>query len=103
MALVRARHKVFGVCEVGELTVATYPDDWTRVDPSTPTAAERRAAGELEDALAGDGDLFDPADENVEEVIAHLATADEPERIRVLELERIGKKRSTVLGFQPPA
>lgn len=36
MALVRALHQVFGVCEVGEQTVAAFPDDWTLVDPNTP-------------------------------------------------------------------
>lgn len=41
--------------------------------------------------------LFDPSDHNVDQVLAHLATADEDERDRVLEAELAGKARTGIL------
>lgn len=56
MALVLARHQVFGVCEVGEQTVAAFPDDWTLVDPSTPLGHPEpvAAVADLADDVAQD-------------------------------------------------
>lgn len=42
--------------------------------------------------------IFDPADHNVEDVLAHLEKADDDERDRVLAAERAGKARKGVLG-----
>lgn len=44
---------------------------------------------------------YDPADHNYDEVIAHLESATDVERDRVLALERDGKKRKTVLEWAP--
>lgn len=49
---------------------------------------------------------FDPADEDLEATLKHLADADKAERDRVLALEVVGKKRKTVLekyGIDPDA
>jgi hypothetical protein len=47
---------------------------------------------------------FDPAAHNAEEVLAHLADADEDERARVLAAEAAesGKQRKSVLAYEAP-
>lgn len=40
----------------------------------------------------------DPGEHTVDEVTVHLETADDAERARVLEAERAGKARKTILG-----
>lgn len=45
----------------------------------------------------GDDDPFDPSAHTVEEVLAHLDTADADEAARVLDAEEAGKNRATVL------
>ncbi len=42
--------------------------------------------------------LFDPGEHTVEEVLAHLATADEDEQARVRAAEADGKARTTIVG-----
>ena len=42
--------------------------------------------------------VFDPDEHTVDEVLAHLAKAEEDERERVLAAERAGKARKGVLG-----
>jgi hypothetical protein len=49
-------------------------------------------------ALGGDPKAFDPGEHTGPEVIEYLKGAGEEERARVLEAERSGKNRSTVLG-----
>jgi hypothetical protein len=44
---------------------------------------------------------FDPKDHNVEEVKAHLDSADQEERDRVLTMEAEGKNRPTVMSYDP--
>lgn len=44
---------------------------------------------------------FDPAAHNVDDVVAHLETADDNERARVLEAEVAGKARKTVTEWTP--
>lgn len=84
MPLIRARHEVFGVCEVPD--TGYYLDNgWTPVDDGTPTEAER-------------GALFNPAEHSVEEVAAYLAEADEAEQDRVRALELDGKARKSIVG-----
>lgn len=72
MALIPAHHEVFGTCMVPESKVALHPDEWS---------------------------VYDPAEHNVEDVVAYLQQAGPRERARVLELERsAAKPRKTVLG-----
>jgi hypothetical protein len=46
-----------------------------------------------------EGDVFDPSEHKVDDVLAYLADADEDERQRVLTAESEGKTRSTILSF----
>lgn len=48
------------------------------------------------------GGVFDPSEHTVADVTAHLSDADDAERERVLAIERDGKARSGVLGYDPP-
>lgn len=43
---------------------------------------------------------FDPADHNVDDVLAYLATADGAERERVLAAEQAGKARTTITNSE---
>jgi len=105
MPLIRAHHDVFGVCEVP----GSYLDreEWTEVDPSTPTAREeRRTAVNTRTAAAG---LYDPAEHRLEPtdgdpgVLAYLRDATPEERARVIAAEaaRGEHARTTVLNWQP--
>ena len=40
MALIRARHAIFGVCRVGEAKVRLHPDEWTPLEPLPPLPAQ---------------------------------------------------------------
>lgn len=40
MALIRARHAVYGVCKVGEAKVRLHPDEWTPLRPLPPLPGE---------------------------------------------------------------
>ncbi len=53
---------------------------------------------ETEPVENDDADLFDPSEHTVEDVQAHLADADEAETERVLDAERNGKNRSSLVG-----
>lgn len=65
-------------------------------DPGEPrdlTPPEQTAA------KTGGGDKpFDPGEHNADEVLAHLKTADDEERSRVLAAEAEGRKRKGILG-----
>lgn len=100
--LIRARHTELGV-------VTLVPDNeyyrdlgWQPVDEKTPTTAEEQAAAaatEFHQAQVAAGVVFDPSTHSVEEVNAYLAgDITDDERTRVLEAERAGKGRKTVLG-----
>ena len=71
MPLIAAFHEVFGLCLVPESRVRLHPDAWS---------------------------TYDPAEHNVDPVVDHLQQAGPRERARVLELERAGKARKTVLA-----
>lgn len=95
MPLIRAKHNVTG-------GVADVPDNdfwrtkgWEPVDLDTPTTDQLRDQG-----LIG-GPEFDPAEHNVDDVVAHLASAGPGERDRVLAAERTGKARAGVLNSSP--
>jgi hypothetical protein len=49
------------------------------------------------DAEVESGQAFDPSDHNIDDVQAYLANATDEERARVLEAERAGKARKTLL------
>lgn len=92
MALMRARHEEFGVADVPD-TDFYRENGWTEVSPDTPTAVDDRRAAENE-LRAG---TFDPAAHPAPEVVAHLEAADDGEAARVLEAEKSGKARKTIL------
>ena len=97
MALMRARHEVFGVADVPDNDY--YRDNgWTEVDPSTPTRVEEERAAEAR-AFLGEV-LYDPSAHTVVEVQEYLETASDEERERVLAAERDGKARSTLLDAE---
>lgn len=43
-------------------------------------------------------DPFDPGKATVEEVLDYLGTAEQPDKVRVLDAEAAGKERSTILS-----
>lgn len=47
---------------------------------------------------AADTESFDPSDHTVDEVKAHLENADDAERERVLDAEKAGKARTSLIG-----
>jgi hypothetical protein len=83
--------------------VLAYPwvdADGTEHDPdSTVEVPDRQAKVLIHDGLARpvDAGQFDPARHTIEQVQAHLATADDAERTRVLDAERAGKARQGLL------
>ena len=95
MALMRAKHNVLNV--VAEVPDNDYYRDkgWEKVSDDTPTYAEAD--------LAAEGDAFrarvefDPAAHKAEEVVAYVADAPEAEAARVLEAEKSGKARKSVV------
>lgn len=70
-------------------------------DPAPPVPAAEQAPPPdgTGDPTVPDPDVaFDPAKHSVEEVLAHLATADETEQARVRAAEADGKARTTIIG-----
>lgn len=65
-----------------------------------PASIVDGGAAQTEEAteLVGDADEFDPADHSVAEVEDYLETVDDDERQRVLDAEREGKKRKSLLS-----
>ncbi|MGN6413789.1 hypothetical protein [Flexivirga sp.] len=55
----------------------------------------------LKSSAAARPAVFDPAEHNVDEVLAHLADADAAEVDRVKSAEASGKGRSTIAAFKP--
>jgi hypothetical protein len=85
--LIRARHEVFGVQDVPDTDF--YRDNgWTPVDEGTPTTAEQRS-------------LYDPSANKVTDVTAYLETADDAERARVIDAEKAGQNRATIVNWTP--
>ena len=94
MALMRARHEVFGVADVADSDY--YRENgWVEVDPSTPTKVEEERTAEADAYLAAVS--YNPAEHKAEEVVEHIQAAPEDERARVLEAEKSGKARKTVI------
>jgi hypothetical protein len=83
--LIRARHDVFGVQDVPDTDF--YRDNgWVPVEEGTPTTAEQR-------------DQYDPSAHTATDVVAYLKTADDAERQRVIDAERAGQNRATVVNY----
>jgi hypothetical protein len=74
-----------------------HPDPGHPVEPGATAAPdEEEASGDSSDAESG-GDVFDPGEHTVEEVIDYVE--DNPdERDRVIKAEQDGKRRSTLLA-----
>lgn len=73
-----------------------------KAEKSEEKAEEKPAKKETKKAPAKKADKagdFDPADHNVDEVLAYLEKADAKEFQRVVELEKAGKGRKGVLGL----
>lgn len=95
MSLMRARHEVFGVADVPDNDF--YRENgWTEVPAGTLTREEQERADESAAYLAAT--TFDPSAHNVDEVVAHIETAPEDEAARVLEAEKSGKARKSVIA-----
>ena len=63
--------------------------------------SEKKADADAAAADGGEapaGDIFDPADHKVDEVLAYVESADEVEKARVLEAEKNGKARKTLIS-----
>jgi hypothetical protein len=95
MALIRARHEVFGVADVPD-TDYYRENGWSEVDPSTPTKVEAERAAESEAYLKATS--FDPAEHKAEEVVAYIETAPDAEAARVIEAEKASKSRKSVIN-----
>lgn len=96
MALMRARHKDLGV--VAEVPDNDYYRDkgWVSVSDDTPTYVEA-ALNEGAEAFRARVE-FDPAAHKAEEVVEYVQEADPAEAARVLEAEKAGKARKTVVA-----
>ena len=95
MALMRAKHEVFGVADVAD-TDYYRETGWVEVDPSTPTDVEAARQAEADAFVAATS--FVPAEHPAAEVVDYIATADEDEKARVLADEKATKARKTVLN-----
>lgn len=84
MQFVDVEHPVVGRATVPQSRVKHLSEGWAAAD----------AAVSL-DELA---EPFDPAGHTVDEVLAYLDQADDAERTRVLEAERSGKARVSILN-----
>jgi len=69
------------------------PDTPGEVDPRTATLL--LGSGRAREAQPGP---FDPSQHNVTDVLAYLQAADGAERTRVLDAERAGQARVSVIG-----
>jgi hypothetical protein len=95
MALIRARHEVFGVADVPD-TDYYRETGWTEVDASTPTNVEAARQAEADAFLAATS--FDPAEHKAEEVVDYVADRTRGREVaRVIEAEKSGKARKSVL------
>lgn len=92
MALMRARHKVFGVKDVND-SKFNRENGWEPVDPSTPTTEQVRRR-ELNAVRRGD---YDPAEHKAAEVAAVIENAPQDVKADVVAAEKSGKARKTVL------
>lgn len=70
------------------------------VGASSLNAEEKRQAVA---ELTANGEPFNPKEYNQDDVLAHLAEADDDERARVIEAEKHGKNRDKITGYEPPA
>ena len=74
MALIPAFHEVYGWNLIPEQRQRLHPDEWS---------------------------TYNPAEHNVDDVVAYLEKVGPRERARVFALEGDGKKRKTVLEVEP--
>lgn len=81
--------------EAARYRARTAPSAGGQAPPLTQAQADPRAQAEGEENEEGGG--FDPAENTVLQVIAHLADADEAETARVLDAEATGEKRKGLL------
>lgn len=94
MALMRARHEVFGVADVPD-TDYWRENGWKQVSDDTPTRVEEERAAESDAYLSATS--FDPAAHKAEEVVAYIAEAPADEAARVIEAEKAAKSRKSVI------
>lgn len=67
--------------------------------PAAKKAAKAKAVETAEEAPAAQAaELFDPAAAKVDEVLAYVANADDAEKARVLEAEKAGKARKSLIA-----
>jgi hypothetical protein len=83
--LIRAQHEVFGVQDVPD-TDWYRENGWTPVAEGTPTSSEQQ-------------DLYDPSAHTAIDVVAYLKTVDDAERQRVIDAEKAGQNRATVVNY----
>jgi hypothetical protein len=88
------------VDEEAEVEKAEELPEETGEEPIAEPAPEPPPAGDAIPGPAPDNQeaQFDPADHNIEEVEAYIASADATERERILAAEREGKARKGILG-----
>lgn len=67
-----------------------------RAPDDAPVTVALPSPVEDEDGQENGDAPFDPSSAKVDEVLAYLATADEPEALRVLDAEAAGKDRATI-------
>jgi hypothetical protein len=85
--LIRASHEVFGVQDVPD-TDWYRENGWTPVAEGTPTSSEQQ-------------NLYDPSANKATDVTAYLETADEAEKQRVIDAEKAGQNRATIVNWTP--
>ena len=90
----RCRHAPDLVADVvGEAPEGEIVPDFS----AAPAPKAAATAGAEEAAPSEAAELFDPSTAKVDEVIAYVAGADDAERARVLEAEKAGKARKTLI------
>lgn len=84
------------VVSVSDATAALLGREWRRLDAEVD---QTPAEGNTGDTGNGDGsEPFNPSEHNGDVVLEYLANADDAERERVLDAERAGKNRKTIVG-----
>lgn len=82
--------------KIEDVDAPTNTEPVPPIPPSDIEIAQRILDGEAEGVV-----LYDPSEHTVAEITSHLASADSVEFARVVEAERAGKARASILRISP--
>lgn len=86
------------VVSVSDATAALLGREWRPLDDEFEQIQTEGNGDESDTGNGDDSEPFDPSKHNGDVVSDYLANADDQERERVLEAERAGKNRKTIVG-----